>query len=142
MRGFGHLQHHRRTSVAGWPPRCDGTRQSCPGEIGLRLHSAKYGVMLARFLGSLNAVLLAARVPKGAREIFESPDELFIRDTIAMLNARRPQWRTQIAKGEALFPLQTPEIWSALYELAAQPTVTRPLRPRISTQQLAVASAL
>ena len=110
--------------------------------IGLRLHSAKYGVMLARFLGSLNAVLLAAKAPKGAREIFASPDELFIRDTIVMLNARRPQWRTQIANGEALFPLQTPEIWSALYELAAQPTVTRPLRPRISTQQLAVVSAL
>jgi len=92
--------------------------------IGLRLHREKYGVMLARFLGSLNAVLVAAGLPDASHQLFGIEDEAFIGETAAMIEVRLPKWRRQVARGETIFELQTPEVWSALHFLACRANAT------------------
>jgi hypothetical protein len=98
--------------------------------VGLRLHQAKYGIMLARFTGSLAAVLEAAHVPNTGHAMFGATDETFAEETAALLDKTTLGWRTRIARDEPLFEPQPPEVWSALHLLAGQdrPRIAIPIR--------------
>jgi hypothetical protein len=85
--------------------------------IGLKAHGDKYGALLPRFLGSLRVVLTAGGLRDVAGELVELDGGAFRRQTAALLDEAAPDWRVLLAAGKKVFPLQTPEVWSALYEL-------------------------
>jgi glycosyltransferase involved in cell wall biosynthesis len=97
--------------------------------LGLQANSSKYGQLLPRFLGSLRAVLNAGGLPSMAEELEEFIGADFVRRTAGLLDEARPEWRALLADGQNIFPLQVPEIWSALYALGEVPVAVRDLAP-------------
>lgn len=94
--------------------------------LGLKAHARKYGEMLPRLLGSLRAVLAAGGQAVIARELGELDEAALTLRAVTMLDEHSPDWRAALEAGENIFPLQTPEVWSALYamnEAAAPPEV-------------------
>ncbi len=105
--------------------------------LGLKAHGGKYGELLPRFLGSLRAVLTAGGLAAVAEELAESADGTVRRRTAALLDESVPEWRALLAAGKNVFPLQIPEIWSALYAMNEAPVpavftngATRPVLSR------------
>jgi hypothetical protein len=83
--------------------------------VGLHLHAEKYGQLLPRFMGGLCAVVAAGDNGEAIQEGTPFDIETFGRRTAALLDADRPSWRDDLKRGAKVFPLQIPEIWSALY---------------------------
>lgn len=88
--------------------------------LGLRLEPAKHGEMARRFLRSLEQLVEAARLPGRTGGLAELPLEAIGDRAEEVLREQFPAWREMEARGEKLFDLQTPEVWSALHWLAGR----------------------
>jgi hypothetical protein len=118
----------------GEPPRWAAWRESTLNDavghgqlywrvlyLGLKANSSKYGELLPRFLGSLRAVLTAGGLKVMSEELENFVESSFRHRTAALLDQSTPEWRALLAAGINVFPLQIPEIWTALYALVETP---------------------
>jgi glycosyltransferase involved in cell wall biosynthesis len=100
--------------------------------LGLRLHGKKHGTTVERFLASVAALETAARV----RRVAAAPAadlKSAARAVAAWLDRECADWRGRTLRAEKVFPLQIPEVWTALHWLVAN--VAPAARPRHRNRQ-------
>lgn len=101
--------------------------------LGLRCHSAKYGVMVDRYFASLQ------KLRSDAPNAWDIPTDTDLTQKGVLIEAARvaletfcPAWRERMAEGASVFELQIPEVWTALHLLAQSPITSRRSRSRRS----------
>ena len=96
--------------------------------LGLRLHEHKHGATIPRFSAALSAIESAARAGNGNISV-DDKLESYARSVATLLDHEYRDWRERTRRSEKLFPLQIPEVWSALHWLMEN-VASRRARPR------------
>lgn len=86
--------------------------------LGLRLNESKHGAALPRFFRSLGQIMESARFPANPASRADSHLPAFGAFAEEVLKKQFPAWRELTARGEKLFEMQVPEVWSGLHWLA------------------------
>ncbi|HWN95625.1 MAG TPA: nucleotidyltransferase domain-containing protein, partial [Methylomirabilota bacterium] len=101
--------------------------------LGLRLHAKKHGATVERFFASLSALETITRL-RGAAVAPASELMPYARAVAALLDRECADWRERTRRSNKVFPLQIPEVWTALHWLVEN--VAPVARPRRRNREL------
>jgi hypothetical protein len=91
--------------------------------VGLLLSRDKHGAALDRFCLGLREIAHAVRLPEALEGLATLDLNRLEAPAAKALDAEMPNWQTAVRRQQKVFPLQVPEVWSALYWLASGTTL-------------------